>query len=56
MKEKNPKGEAAAGERERPRAAADNPKQLVDPARLCLLFPSALAVRNNVTCKEERPV
>jgi len=26
----------------------------VDPARLCLLFPSALAVRSNVTCKEEK--
>jgi len=56
MKAKNPKGEVAAGERERPRAAADNPKQLVDPAQLYLLFPSALAVRNNITCKEERPV
>jgi len=37
-----------------PRAVAGNPKQLVDPARLCLLFPSKLAVRSNVTCKEEK--
>jgi hypothetical protein len=34
-------------------AAVDNPKKLVDPARLRLLFPSALAVRSNITCKEE---
>jgi len=37
-----------------PCAATDKPEQLVDPAQLRLLFPSAPAVRSNVTCKEEQ--
>ena len=32
----------------------ENRNKLVDPTRLHLLFPPTLAVRNNITCKEEK--
>ena len=35
-------------------ARGSNQNKLVDPTRLHLLFPPTLAVRSNITCKEEK--